>query len=131
MATNAMLVKYKDSDKQLKEEDAKNIESYIIPEKILIFIHEEKLTKNIGILEEDTNDEIEIMILGVESLEKILIKIKKIVKDKSHTLCSDDTSDKEDDIIFNDIKQLLDLRGLCLEKTERYSDKNYILVQVG
>jgi len=131
MAINAMLVKYKNSEEKLKEEDACNLESYIIPEEILTFIQEKKLEKDIKILEEDSNNEIDITILEIESLKEILIKIKEIIKDKSKLICSDKLSYKEEDSIFNELKQFLDLRSLCLEKIERYSDKNHILIQIG
>jgi len=130
MAINAMLVRYKNS-KKLKEEDAHNLESCIIPEEILNFIEEKKLAKDIKILEEDSNDEIDIKILNIEALQELLIKIKEIVKNKSKLICSDDLSNKEEDSILNKLKEFLDLRGLCLEKIERYSDKNHILIQIG
>jgi hypothetical protein len=133
MAINAMLVKYKSSKEKLKEEDARNIESCIIPEEIFNFIEEKNLVKDIKILEEDSNDEdeIDISILDIESLEKILIKIKEIVKNKFKLICSNELSNKEEDSILNELKQFLDLRSLCLEKIERYSDKNHILIQIG
>lgn len=131
MSINAMLVKYKNSKERLNEKDAHNLKSCIIPEEIYIFIQRENLEKNIKILEEDSNEEIDISILEIDSLNKIFMKIKKSIKDKSKLLCSDELSNKEEDVTFNELKQLLDLRSLCLEKIERYSDKNHILIQIG
>ncbi|CAA6820076.1 MAG: Unknown protein [uncultured Sulfurovum sp.] len=131
MSINAMLVRYKSSKEKLKEEDAHNLKSCIIPEEIFNFIEEKNLTKDMKILEEDSNDEIYISILDIEPLKKLLIKIKEIVKNKSKLICNNELSNKEEDSILNELKQFLDLRGLCLEKIERYSDKNHILIQIG
>ena len=131
MATNAMLVKYNKSDELFREEDAKVLESHLIINEILIFIEEKKLTKNIKILEEDTSKKIDITILEIKSLEIILNKIKEIVKEKSKLLSSDKQSEKEEDVLLNDCRTLLNLRGLFLEKVERYSNENHILIQIG
>ncbi|HHB51575.1 MAG TPA: hypothetical protein ENK75_00805 [Saprospiraceae bacterium] len=131
MAINAMLVRYKNSKEKLKEEDANNLKSCMIPEEIFNFIEEKNLVKNMKILEEDSNNEIDIRILDIEVLKELLIKIKEIVKNKSKLICNNELSNQKEDSILNELKQFLDLRGLFLEKIERYSDKNYILIQIG
>ena len=131
MAINAMLVKYKKSENELREDDAKLLESNLISDEILIFIEERKLTENIKILEEDSSNKIDITILDVQPLKIILKRIKEIVKEKSKLLSNDEQSDKKEDLLLNDCRTLLNLRGLFLEKTERYSNENHILIQIG
>ncbi len=126
-----MLVKYKKNEEVLREKDSKVLESYPLNEEINNFIEENNLSEKLSILEEDSNEKIEIIILSIKSLNKIKIKIKQIIIEKAKELSENQVSNKEEDNLLNICKELLNLRGLCLEKIERHSDKNYVLVQLG
>lgn len=131
MSDNILLTKFSEiNNGQFSEKNSKNIEIAVLTEEISDLLNKSYVT-SIEIFEEDSEEKYEQKIIKVKKTKELLNEIKKIIKDKMKSIVNETISEEDEDLILNDIRIILNVRNIILQKKEKYSKDNSTMLMLG
>lgn len=129
MSYNVILTKFSEvKSGEYTEKDSQNIETTLMPKELFEQFNESYLTL-IEIYEENMEDKYEEKIVQEDKINELLVEIKRIVTEKMKVIVNGDLSNEDEDKELNDVRVVLNLRNILIQKIEKYNeDKNVMLV---
>lgn len=129
MSKNILLARYSISeDGIIYEKDAKVIKTALLTNETFELIMK-KYVRNVKIREEDTEESYDEVIINEKNIKELLQELKNIIKEKMTEIMRNIISDEKEDELLNELRIILEIRNIILQKNEEYSDKNnYILI---
>lgn len=129
MSYNVILTKFTEvKSGEYTEKDSQNIDTAVMPMELYEQLNESYFTL-IEIYEENMEEKYEEEIVQEDKLNKLLDEIRGVVIEKMRIIVNGDLSKEDEDKVLNDVRIILNLSNIVMQKTEKYyKDKNIMLV---
>lgn len=131
MSNNILLTKYSMLDSgELSEKESINVDSAILSETIFEMFDESYIS-SLDILEEDSEEKYTQRVIDAVKITEILDFLGKLIREKMELLVAGKMNAEEEDSSLNELRELLNLRNVLLQKNDKYRSDNSVVLVIG